>query len=58
MERSALAKVNALGIGAQGFGGRNTALAVNIEALPTHIAGLPCVVNVCCHVLRHASGTL
>ncbi|MDR0818662.1 MAG: fumarate hydratase [Oscillospiraceae bacterium] len=58
MERNALGKINALGIGAQGFGGRHTALAVNIDALPTHIAGLPCVVNVSCHVTRHASGEL
>jgi len=54
MEREALYRVNALGIGPQGFGGSTTALAVNIEAFPTHIAGLPCVVNVGCHVTRHA----
>ncbi|MDR2530536.1 MAG: fumarate hydratase [Oscillospiraceae bacterium] len=58
MELRTLHKINALRIGAQGFGGRHTALAVNIEALPTHIAGLPCVVNVSCHVTRHASGEL
>lgn len=54
MEKSVLEKVNALGIGPQGFGGRNTALAVNIEVFPTHIAGLPVAVNVGCHVTRHA----
>lgn len=58
MEQRALAKINALGIGPQGFGGRSTALAVNIDALPTHIAGLPCVVNMGCHVTRHASATI
>lgn len=55
LEKRALEKVNALGIGPQGFGGVNTALAVNIEAYPTHIAGLPCVVNMGCHATRHAS---
>ena len=45
--------VNALGIGPQGFGGRTTALGVNIETLPTHIAGMPCAVNLSCHVTRH-----
>lgn len=54
LEENALAKINALGLGPQGFGGTTTALAVNIEAYPTHIAGLPCVVNVGCHVTRHA----
>lgn len=58
MEQRTLERVNALGIGAQGFGGGCTALAVNIEARPTHIAGLPCVVNVSCHVTRHAEGIL
>lgn len=55
MERRALEAVNALGIGPQGFGGRTTALGVNIEWAPTHIAGLPVAVNVGCHVTRHAS---
>jgi fumarate hydratase subunit alpha len=54
MERLALAGVNSLGIGPQGFGGHYTCLAVNIETFPTHIAGLPCVVNVGCHATRHA----
>lgn len=54
MESSLLEKINALGIGAQGFGGTITALAVNIEQAPTHIAGLPVSVNVGCHVTRHA----
>ena len=48
-----LAKINATGIGPQGLGGRTTALAVNIETLPTHIAGMPCAVNINCHVTRH-----
>ena len=58
MEQEALAAVNALGIGPQGFGGRTTALSVAIETFPTHIAGLPMAVNVGCHVTRHASRTL
>ena len=58
MERRTLDKINRLGIGPQGFGGKFTALAVNIDAFPTHIAGLPCVVNVGCHVTRHAHVTL
>jgi len=53
MEAELLEKINALGIGPQGFGGKTTALAVNIEQLPTHIAGLPVAVNVNCHVTRH-----
>ena len=48
-----LEKINKLGIGPQGFGGRTTALALNIETLPTHIAGMPCAVNINCHVTRH-----
>ncbi len=55
METVCLEKINALGIGPQGFGGRTTALAVNVETYPTHIAGLPCVVNMGCHATRHAS---
>lgn len=55
MEDAALAKINATGVGPQGFGGINTAVAVNIETFPAHIASLPCVVNVGCHVTRHAS---
>ena len=53
-----LEKINELGIGPQGFGGRTTALSVNIETLPTHIAGLPCAVNINCHVTRHKSAVL
>jgi len=53
LENLLLEKINALGIGPQGFGGRTTALAVNIEAMPTHIAGLPVAVNINCHVTRH-----
>ena len=55
LEQEILEKVNALNIGPQGFGGKTTALAVNIEAGATHIAGLPVSVNVGCHVTRHAS---
>ena len=58
LEKEMLEKVNALGSGPQGFGGQTTALAVNIEALPTHIAGLPCAVNINCHVTRHKSAVL
>ena len=58
MEAELLARVNALGIGSQGFGGKTTALAVNILACPTHIAGLPVAVNINCHVTRHQSEVL
>ncbi len=58
LEEELLEKINMLGIGPQGFGGRTTALAVNIETLPTHIAGLPCAVNINCHVTRHQSAIL
>ncbi len=58
LERDLLADINALGIGPQGFGGRTTALAVHIETLPTHIAGLPCAVNINCHVARHVTEVL
>lgn len=54
LEEELLAEINALGIGPQGFGGKSTALAVNIETYPTHIAGLPVAVNINCHVTRHA----
>ncbi len=54
MEKAALCGINRLGIGAQGFGGTQTALYVNIEQTPTHIAGLPVAVNMGCHVTRHA----
>ena len=55
LEDELLEKINALGIGPQGFGGRTTALKVNIEKMPTHIAGLPVAVNINCHVTRHQS---
>ena len=58
LDEEMLERVNALGIGPQGFGGRTTALAVNIETLPTHIAGLPCAVNINCHVTRHKTVVL
>lgn len=58
MESEILEKVNALGIGPQGFGGKTTALSVAVEAAPTHIAGLPVAVNVGCHVTRHAEITI
>ncbi len=54
LEQEALRRINSLGLGPQGFGGITTALAVNIEVFPTHIAGLPCVVNMGCHATRHA----
>ena len=53
LEKLLLDKINSLGIGPQGFGGKTTALAVNVETLPTHIAGLPVAVNISCHVTRH-----
>lgn len=58
LEEEMLQKINALGIGPQGFGGKTTALAVNIETFPTHIAGLPVAVNINCHVTRHKEITL
>ena len=54
LEEEMLEKINRLGIGPGGLGGRVTAMAVNIETYPTHIAGLPMAVNICCHVNRHA----
>lgn len=53
MEIELLEKINELGIGPQGFGGRTTALGLNIETYPTHIAGLPVAVNINCHATRH-----
>ena len=53
LEKEMLEKINALGIGPGGFGGTVTAFAVNIETYPTHIAGLPVAVNICCHANRH-----
>ena len=58
LEKELLEAVNALGIGPQGFGGKTTALAVNIESCPTHIAGLPVAVNINCHVTRHKTEVL
>ncbi|MGB5823121.1 MAG: fumarate hydratase [Proteocatella sp.] len=55
LEIELLEKINCLGIGPQGYGGLTTALAVNIEAMATHIAGLPCAVNINCHATRHFS---
>lgn len=54
LEEELLTKINNLGIGPGGLGGRITALSVNVESYPTHIAGLPVAVNICCHALRHA----
>ena len=58
MEEELLEKINKLGIGPGGLGGTTTALAVNINTYPTHIAGLPVAVNICCHVNRHTARTL
>ena len=58
MEKELIEKINKLNIGPQGFGGKTTALAVNIETAPTHIAGLPVAVNIGCHVTRHKTGVI
>lgn len=58
LEEELLEKINALGIGPQGFGGKTTALAVAVEHYPTHIAGLPVAVNINCHVARHKTEVL
>ena len=58
LEKEMLEKINKLGIGPGGLGGTTTALAVNINTYPTHIAGLPVAVNICCHVNRHAVRTI
>ena len=58
MEEELLQRINGLGIGPGGLGGTTTALAVNINTYPTHIAGLPVAVNICCHVNRHVVRTL
>lgn len=58
LEKELTQEINKLGIGPQGFGGRTTALDVNIETYPTHIAGLPVAVNINCHAARHASAEL
>lgn len=54
MEEELLGKINKMGIGPGGLGGSTTAFAVNIDTYPTHIAGLPVAVNICCHVNRHS----
>ena len=58
MEKEILKRINNLGIGPAGLGGNISCLAVHIDYLPTHIAGLPLAVNVCCHAARHAEGIL
>ena len=58
LEEELLTKINSLGIGPGGLGGTTTALAVNINTYPTHIAGLPVAVNICCHVIRHVIRTI
>ena len=58
LEKELLKEINCLGIGPAGLGGTTTALAVNINTYPTHIAGLPVAVNICCHVNRHITRTL
>lgn len=58
LEEELLIKINKLGIGPGGLGGTQTALSVNVETYPTHIAGLPVAINICCHVNRHISRTL
>lgn len=58
MEEELLEKINKLGIGPGGLGGTQTVLAVNVETYPTHIAGLPVAINICCHVNRHVSRIL
>ena len=58
LETEMLQKVNELGIGPQGFGGKTTAIGLNIEVLPTHIAGMPCAININCHVTRHKTEVL
>ena len=58
LEQELLERINALGIGPQGFGGLTTALGLNIEVLPTHIAGMPCAVNIGCHATRHRTEVL
>ena len=58
LEEEMLKKVNALGIGPQGFGGKTTAIGLNIETMATHIAGMPCAININCHVTRHCSEVL
>jgi fumarate hydratase subunit alpha len=58
LEKELLQKINALGIGPMGYGGRTTALAVNVEVFPVHIAGMPLAVNLNCHSSRHKEAIL
>jgi fumarate hydratase subunit alpha len=58
MERELLAAINQMGFGPAGLGGKTTALGVNIETSPTHVAGMPVAVNICCHAARHASAEI
>lgn len=58
LENELLEKINKMGIGPGGLGGTQTALAVNVETYPTHIAGLPVAINICCHVNRHVTRTI
>ena len=58
LEKEMLQKINELGIGPQGFGGKTTAVGLNIETMPTHIAGMPCAINISCHVTRHKTEVL
>jgi fumarate hydratase subunit alpha len=58
LEEELLVGINKLGIGPQGLGGLTTAIGVNVEVYPTHIAGLPVVVNINCHATRHMSRTI
>ena len=58
LEKEILQKINELGIGPQGFGGKTTAVGLNIETMPTHIAGMPCAINISCHVTRHKTEVL
>lgn len=58
MERELLAEINKMGFGPAGLGGNTTAIGVNIETSPTHIAGMPVAVNICCHAARHASAEI
>ena len=55
MEDELLESINRMGFGPAGLGGNTTAIGVNIETSPTHIAGMPVAVNICCHAARHAS---
>ena len=58
LEEELLEMVNATGIGPGGYGGKTTALSLNIETYPTHIAGMPVAVSICCHVARHKGVSL